>query len=187
MRIFLLCFCSVIIGNCKAQQVPGYIVNTENDTLKGMVDVRGVGMLYQQVRFIYSGKDYKIMPGEILGYGFTKNNKQYCFESTFSKWSKLLILKKRILFLQVLERGTIGCYKYDGDLDDVIDNPYTFFYKDDKVEYMKADDIKFLQQMRTLFVDDALMLEKLGREGYKKADIIKMLHEYNIRKTYKTI
>ena len=187
MRLFFLCFFTIIICSARGQQVPGYIIIPgRNDTLKGIVDIKAIGMLYQKVNFIYSGKDYKIRPGEISGYGFIKNNKSYNFESTFSKWPKLLIQKKRILFLQVLERGTIGCYKYDGDLDDII-NPYSFFYKDDIVEYIKMDDIKFLQQMRNLFADDELLLEKLGKPGYKKEDLIKMIHEYNIRKTYKRI
>ncbi len=186
MRLFFLCFFTVIICSASGQKVPGYIIIGGNDTLKGIVNIKAIGMLYQKVNFIYSRKVYKIRPGEISEYGFIKNNKSYTFESTLSKWSKLLIQKKRILFLQVLERGAIGCYKYDGDLDEVI-APYSFFYKDDKIEYIKMDDIKFLQQIRNLFADDELLFEQLGKAGYKKDDLIKMIHEYNIRKTYKRI
>ena len=183
MRLFFLLLFIVITCYSTAQEVPGYIIVSGNDTLKGTVNVKATGMLYQKVNFIYQGKIYKIRPGEVLGYGFVKNNKSYNFESTFAKWSKLLMQKKRILFLQVLERGTISLYKYDNDLDDII-NPNSFFYKDDKIEYLKVDYLKFLQQVRNLFSDDESLLEQVGKPGYKQEDLIKMIQEYNLHKTY---
>jgi hypothetical protein len=60
----------------QGQEVPGYVILIGgNDTLKGIVDTKAIGMLYQKVNFIYSCKNYKIRPGADYYIFFASDNR----------------------------------------------------------------------------------------------------------------
>ncbi len=88
----------------------GYVVTNANDTLFGLVD-------YREKAKAYKSCDYKVSkgqntvtykPGNIIGYGF-ENDKFF--------QSREIVIKNQpsqIVFLEVIVRGFISLYKYEG-------------------------------------------------------------------------
>ena len=98
----------------------GYIITNARDTLTGLVDYREGSKAFIICHFKTSDDQVAVTyaPGEIIGYGFTGDRFFQSREITNRE------LGSRMVFLEVLVRGAITLYKFEGfyyvEKDDIL-------------------------------------------------------------------
>jgi len=153
--------------------VSGYIINNQNDTLRGMIKDRNEFPLkrYSKIRFIdQKGKKRKLGSRDIRGY--VRGSAHY-----ETHWYDG---KER--FLKVQLKGWISYYQHEY----VISSDDGSYIETEKLLqrfgenlFLKVEFFGFRRKMRTYLSDCPEIVEKLNAREYRFKDLTKLVLDYN--------
>lgn len=153
--------------------VSGYIINNQNDTLRGMIRDRNEFPVkrYSKIRFIdQKGKKRKLGPRYIRGY--VRGSAHY-----ETHWYDG---KER--FLKVLIKGWVSYYQYEY----AISSEDGSSIETDKLLqrfgeniFLKVEFFGFRRKMRTYLSDCPEIIEKLNAREYRYKDLNQLVLDYN--------
>lgn len=178
--LFLLFFfCSLTIINAQNNYKSGYLITNENDTIRGLINLRTNKMNAKVCEFKQTEADNSKVyyPGDIAGYRFTDEGRFYITKDI--EIDSIL----RTVFIEYLLQGTMNLYFYSDNLD-------YYFFEDEKGKQTyitnkpgdkRTDrgDVKYKGIMFYLFKDTDLVAQEAYKTPFNRESIKKLTKKYH--------
>jgi len=183
-KIFFSCLClffSFLSLFSQSNFKEGYIISSENDTVRGLIDFRSNQSNSMTCKFKLSENEPEkiYQPGEITGYMFLNEGKYYVTRTVE------IDQVQRIVFLEFLVQGLLNLYYFPEG------NGYYFFENKDggmiittrqpdiQQEYSVKIDTRFRGIMTYVFKDDIDLSKQISTATFNRKSMIEFTKAYH--------